>query len=521
MKQLSFFNSVVLLTTFLLSAQPLWAGGAVENSYRKARSVIDSSLEVMQSSDWERNNTPITIKAEGTMYPGAENQGRNPDDETPTSFREIWSLDPLSGQLSIEFNHHRLDGESEWIRELYLNRSEQLLGIMDSRFSIRFKGDRFNKDRDRQLRRMPTLLLKEALESPRALRWLGRFGPYEGVQILTRDGESLSLFFGKESHVLSQVEYLINLPTIGDSTISWKFSDYQEVPGLGMIPYRYVVYINKQPFLDMNVVDVVTDPAQVRSYLNLPQDVEQPVVRSVEDDWDPSSRAKVETITTGVHIVKNLRQGFHMMFVEFKDFILAIDAPSGYPLLTGLPAGEVAPGPSESWLSDRFISIIKEIVPDKPIRLNVLTHFHNDHAGGLVSFLNEGASLIVHESIEDAVETFLENPQTLCMDHVDHPDGHRIETISDRKIISDGTRTVEILDVPDNPHTDHMLVVWLPQEKILYVADLITDINADPPTPLNTFFANWLKNSGLEPETIFSTHSSEPIDIAKLMSLAD
>ena len=75
------------------------------------------------------------------------------------------------------------------------------------------------------------------------------------------------------------------------------------------------------------------------------------------------------------------------MFVEFEEFVVAVDAPVGYPLLNELPASDVAPGPTADWLSRRYLELIREAVPDKPVRYLVLSHFHNDHAGGLRAFV--------------------------------------------------------------------------------------------------------------------------------------
>ncbi len=50
----------------------------------------------------------------------------------------------------------------------------------------------------------------------------------------------------------------------------------------------------------------------------------------------------------------------------------------------------------------------------------------------------------------------------------------RVEAIAGKKrVFSDGTRTLEIHDVGPNAHAEEMLVAWLPNEGILFQADLI------------------------------------------------
>jgi len=50
------------------------------------------------------------------------------------------------------------------------------------------------------------------------------------------------------------------------------------------------------------------------------------------DDFTPYSErpGAAREIEPGVYLVPNLRPGFHMFFVAFEDFVLAVDAPSGW-----------------------------------------------------------------------------------------------------------------------------------------------------------------------------------------------
>src|ERR1051325_9657039 len=41
-----------------------------------------------------------------------------------------------------------------------------------------------------------------------------------------------------------------------------------------------------------------------------------------------------------------------------------------------------------------------------------------------------------------------------------------------KRALTDGTRTVEIYNVSPNPHVDEMLIAYLPNEKVLYEADM-------------------------------------------------
>ena len=492
------------------------AGSPAESSYRLARETLEAAYEHQGAADWFERPVPVLITAEGTLFQGTEHQGRRPDDPTPAPFSETWAYEPSTGRLAREYHQRRPDGTQEWVREMFIAPGEQIVYLRDRERAFHLVGPDIDTTRDRNLRRFPHLMLAEAMQSPQSLRSLGRFGPTIGVQAQTRQGEGLSLFFGRESDALNMVEYLEYLPTIGDSTVTWKFSDYRAVDGVGLVPWSYGVLVNHEWFTQMQVTGVSTDPDAVAAFLDLPERVPAPRRVELPANADASADARVERLAEGVWQVRSLRHGFHTMFIEFASHVMVVEAPTGYPLLNELPAGDAAPGTSENWLSERYRALVTETVPGKPIKYVVLSHFHNDHVGGLMAFGGESTTrVLVHEQDAEAVETMLRQAHTLCPD-AGH-DGGRfdIEPVGDRRVISDGTQRVELLDVSGNPHADHLLAVWLPGPRILYVADLLTAVNGHPAethAPLNKAFMAWLRRSALEPDLILTSHGDgEPV----------
>jgi glyoxylase-like metal-dependent hydrolase (beta-lactamase superfamily II) len=213
-------------------------------------------------------------------------------------------------------------------------------------------------------------------------------------------------------------------------------------------------------------------------------------------------------------VVRNLRAGFHPMFIEFQDFIVAIDAPAGYRLLNELPAGDVAPGPSSAWLSERYLQLIRETVPDKPVRYVVVTHFHNDHAGGVRAFIAEGATVLASPTAGPAIRRLARTPHTLAPDRLARsPRPLQLEIVDGTRSITDGRRRLEIIDVGSNPHTENMLIARMPDQDLVFVSDLMDGASLEnfpsaSHAPLDRFFADWLERRGLTPARIFTMHGT-------------
>mgnify|MGYP003578171703 CR=1 FL=1 len=124
----------------------------------------------------------------------------------------------------------------------------------------------------------------------------------------------------------------------------------------------------------------------------------------------------------------------------------------------------------------------KQAIPNKPIRFVVNSHPHLDHASGLGAAVAERATILTHRNNEQVLERLLSGPRTLTGDSLSKVANRRsnvVEGVDDREIRrgSNG-RVVELHRIP-NEHSDGMLAVYLPAEKVLWSAD-ITAVNPNP-----------------------------------------
>jgi glyoxylase-like metal-dependent hydrolase (beta-lactamase superfamily II) len=111
-------------------------------------------------------------------------------------------------------------------------------------------------------------------------------------------------------------------------------------------------------------------------------------------------------------------------------------------------------------------------MPNKPIRYVFNTHPHSDHTGGLPTLVAEGAIVITQKNNETFLEKALNTPRTLLDDTLArHPRKAKIETVLEKKVYSDGTRTVEMYHVYPAPHSNGLLIAYIPKEKVLFQGD--------------------------------------------------
>ena len=132
-----------------------------------------------------------------------------------------------------------------------------------------------------------------------------------------------------------------------------------------------------------------------------------------------------------------------------------------------------------------------------------MSHHHDDHLGGAGLAAQAGATVVVPSSDRLAASKAI---GAVCQGQA------VIEVVSDSRTITDGERSIEVINVGQNPHTDSNLVVWLPRERVLFQGDLFyfSTNDAFPPPgrgTMNRFFAEWLQGRGLEPAAVYGVHN--------------
>ena len=303
--------------------------------------------------------------------------------------------------------------------------------------------------------------------------------------------------------LLERVQTWVPNPVVGDMYYENVYTQYREVGGV-QIPrfHQHQDYDDGAHMPNVSGGDhafgleTVSDlQANVtNAALTVPNDVQRARIQPV--------RVESQRLGDGVWLVGG--GSHHSVVVEFDDHVAVIEAPLD---------------------EERSLAVIGEVnrlIPSKPIRFIVTTHHHWDHLGGLRTYVHEGATVITHESNEPYYREVLRaGLWTLEPDRFSlHPpeewsEGYIFETLSEKYVLADHTRTVELYNVQGLPHAAGMLIAYIPGEKIVVQADLYRPQAQTPDASARTFHRN-LQRLDLDVETIVGIHGS-PVPMSRFM----
>ena len=295
---------------------------------------------------------------------------------------------------------------------------------------------------------LPTLLLA-AWNRPEQLLSTGRAviqgRACDGIAFADADGSLVTLYFDAVTHLLARSEFLADDPTRGDVAASTDYSDYRPVNGV-QLPFRT---LQSGPGPDR------WDATITRAEFNDPLADSLFVVPKGLDPLPP--QAAIRKLAEGVYALQGA------LAVEFNDFVVVFEAYG------------------DGRRSAVNIARLRSVIPSKPIRYVISSHYHQDHLGGVREYAALGAGFI---TTRDAVERLRDN---LLVRHAMRPDGFSaaprnpaIEIVDSVRVIEDGTRRLELYQIGPTAHVDRILIGYLPRERILVEGDLLDMTGGNP-----------------------------------------
>ena len=266
-----------------------------------------------------------------------------------------------------------------------------------------------------------------------------------------------------ERKLVEHVEIMVDNPVLGDTRLEADYDSYKD-PDLSDIPFPFhiVQKLGGFPILDVTVKNArMYNPYVV---VPTPDNVEQAYAAHAPD---PQSRVDVQKAATGVYFVTGASH--NSLAVEFKDYVAVIESPLGDT--RAVPMFEA----------------VKKQFPSKKIRYVINTHHHFDHAGGLRDAVAEGTTILTYRDNKPYYEKVLANRHTANPDRMQKTAPAKkvsVEAVMDKRVLSDGTQTLELYRIQGSHHADTMLIAYFPKDKLLVEADMWNppaQANAPPP----------------------------------------
>lgn len=264
-----------------------------------------------------------------------------------------------------------------------------------------------------------------------------------------------------QQNMVDRVETWLGENIMGDMHILAVYTGWKDFGGV-MAPSKIVQTRGGWPFFEVNVTAAKANPADVATLAPAPAPAGG---RGGEGRGAPPPMTVTsEKLGDGLYRLTTGPGSYDSVIVEFKDYIMMLEA-----------------GQSEA-RALAYVAETKKLIPNKPIRYVMNTHPHSDHTGGLPVLVAEGAIVITQKNNEEFLRKALNTPRTLLNDTLaKNPKPAKIEAVSEKKVYSDGSRTVEMYHVSPVPHSNGLMIAYIPKEKILFQGDF----SVNPGEPAN------------------------------------
>ena len=253
-----------------------------------------------------------------------------------------------------------------------------------------------------------------------------------------------------DKNYVERVETWVGDNIMGDMPVLATYSDWKDFGG-AVAPAKIVQTRGGWPFFEVDVAAAKTNPPDLEALA--PPPANRPA-GPPPGGPPPAFTVTSEKLGDGVWRLTTGAGSYDSVIVEFKSYVMMLEAGQSIAR------------------SSAYLEEIKKLVPNKPIRYVVNTHPHSDHTGGLPALVAEGATIVTQKNNEKFLQGALNTSRTLLDDVLaKNPKKARIETVSEKKVYSDGTRSVELYHIYPAPHSNGLLVAYIPKEKILFQGD--------------------------------------------------
>lgn len=341
------------------------------------------------------------------------------------------------------------------------------------------------------LRLAPAALLQRALQNFRTVSYVGD-GEVSGqaaniIEFSFDEGMRLRLYITQNEHRVRRVDALAPEPIIADD-VSYNLFEGDQIVGGLWFPARVTVNRRGIRVLNLALRDISLE-APAESLFAPPSDF-----ALVTDD-----RLTTTHVGGRVYEVSGLDRGlFRIQFIVMRDFIVAFEA-------SGSMQG-----------AQSAINEIRRIEPNKPIRYAVISHYHNDHAGGVGAYVDLGATIISSPENEQALRMYAAaRPQFAGLAGRRADINMQFQPVGAKgfDIVDGAGERVRVFSISGGPHVEHLLALYDPETRALLTADLYSPLVRFSET--SSGFVRWLRSGIVPVDTVLAAHSA-PMPVARV-----
>lgn len=443
--------------------------------------VARESAEAMGGSEAVLGATSLVLEGTGTTYRTGQNP--SPEADLPEfevhSYQREMDLDARRWRTEQVRTGHFLTGNPVIEQQLIQGSDRGIAFDIQANGNATRLAGQTGRERYADLYHHPLPIIRAVLQGTgeAAASNLRQEDGRHVMEVEIVDGPTLTLHIDQETNLPVQIESMAYHTNYGDVRIATSFSEFAETGGL-RLPTRISQTLDRYPNGDFTVTNTVNPPL---GDLSAPNEV-----TSAPEPGLPNIAITTEELAPGVWF---LGPGYNSVLIEFPSFAALVEA---------------------SQHDQRALAVIeraRELLAGKPLRYVINSHFHIDHSGGIRAAVAEGLTVITHESHREYFEEMVERPHTIQPDHLErNPRALEIETVDGDGPyeLAEGDRRILIHRLRDDAHSDGMLMVWLPEERILIEGDAFT-----PGARASPFAPNLLRqirSLGLDVERIAPIH---------------
>jgi glyoxylase-like metal-dependent hydrolase (beta-lactamase superfamily II) len=274
-----------------------------------------------------------------------------------------------------------------------------------------------------------------------------------------------------DKKMVDRVETWVEHPILGDLHVEASYSDYKDFGGL-KVPGKIVQKRAGWTTFEATIANGAANPPNLTALMAPPAPAAGAAPAQGAAPAGPAAppaapaappAVQSEKLADGVYRITG---GYVALAVEMKDHVVVLEG-----------------GQNEA----RGLAVIAEtrrVLPNKPIKYVVNSHAHFDHASGLAPFVAEGITIITQANNKSFLENALGEQRKLVGDTLAKAGKKpRIDSVGEKKVLKDDTRTIELHHVMNLDHSDGMLIAFLPKEKVLFTADFNIPAAGQPVSP--------------------------------------